>query len=70
MWSILWRIFQVSGVLSLGATVERWFSPGQPDQPGQNSDGNFFSRFTLLLAVAAVVMLIYQLIFGKKISIR
>jgi hypothetical protein len=62
---MFWTIFRIASMLGLGATVERWFSPGT-DNSGNNKGG--FNGFVILLAVAAVIYFVYSLI-GKTIRI-
>lgn len=63
---MFWAIFRIASMLGLGATVERWFSPGT-DNNGNNRGG--FNGFVVLLGVAAVIYFIYSFI-GKRITIK
>lgn len=62
---MFWIIFRIAGVLGLGATVERWFSPGQNSDTPRTG----VMAFLPLLIVAAVVYFIYR-VMGKRIVIK
>lgn len=66
MWALLGPIFRIASLLGLGATVERWFSPGTDDS-GNNKGG--FNGFVVLLWVAAIIYVVYR-VLGKRISIK
>jgi hypothetical protein len=60
----VWRIVQLSGLLSLGSTFERWF--GGDDE---NSNSSGIGKWFALFLAAAVIYVIYKTFYGaKKIS--
>jgi hypothetical protein len=56
-------IFQIASLIGLGATFERWFSPGEDTQ-----ESSPLKAITSLLLVAAAIYVVYKFI-GKKIRI-
>lgn len=66
MWGpMLKLIFQTASLIGLGATFERWFSPGDD---GSNDQNPWAKIWPLLFAAAAIVFL-YKLI-GKKFTLK
>jgi hypothetical protein len=61
---MFWAVFRLASVFGLGATIERWFGPGDesPDT------GVSITRFLRLIVIAAIVYVVY-LALGKKIKI-
>lgn len=67
MWSLFINALRLAGVFSLGATVQRWFAPGD-DAVADDSIGGIVKAFIPLLITAGVVIVIYKFL-GKKIRI-